>query len=338
MDSLTQIVLGAAIGEAVAGRKMGAKAALWGAVAATFPDLDVFLRFFYHPFDAALVHRGFSHSLLFALIFGPLLGRLFNRLYKNRFGQRKWVLLWTLAIVTHPMLDIFTNYGTQFLWPFSPRITFNTVFVIDPLYTIPFMILLLIALFSKRDNPKRSKWNRAGIIWSCSYLFWGVVVKLIILAQAPAYFESANIKVDRTMVTPMPLTSFYWEMIGEDKEYFYIGYKSLFTAFKPEDIEVIPKRHYLLAPMKWKGRDRTEQLNYITNGYYALELHDDTLRCYDLRFGTMKLLTAGRLTQPLMGYGLLVDKGVVQKSFQLPRGEAFKAVNFGRYIDKVFGE
>ena len=80
MDSLTQIVLGAGVAEAVAGKKMGNKAVLWGAVAGTIPDLDVFLRFFYHPIDAALVHRGFSHSLLFALLMGPLLGFVFFKL------------------------------------------------------------------------------------------------------------------------------------------------------------------------------------------------------------------------------------------------------------------
>ena len=41
MDSLTQIVLGAAVGEATLGRKVGNKALLWGAIAGTIPDLDV---------------------------------------------------------------------------------------------------------------------------------------------------------------------------------------------------------------------------------------------------------------------------------------------------------
>jgi len=44
MDSLTQIVLGGAIGELVAGRKMGNRAVLWGAIAGTIPDLNVFFR------------------------------------------------------------------------------------------------------------------------------------------------------------------------------------------------------------------------------------------------------------------------------------------------------
>ncbi|MBM3430819.1 MAG: metal-dependent hydrolase, partial [Bacteroidetes bacterium] len=77
MDSLTQIVLGGAVAELVAGKKMGNKAIFWGAIAGTIPDLDVFLRAFYHPIDAAFLHRGFSHSILFSIIFGPLLAWVF---------------------------------------------------------------------------------------------------------------------------------------------------------------------------------------------------------------------------------------------------------------------
>ena len=157
MDSLTQIVLGAGVAEAVAGKKMGNKAVLWGAVAGTIPDLDVFLRFFYHPIDAALVHRGFSHSLLFALLMGPLLGFVFFKLYKQKYELKTWIWLFFLGIVTHPILDMFTNYGTQFLWPFNFRITFNSVFVIDPLYTVPFMVCIIVAMTMNRENPKRKK-------------------------------------------------------------------------------------------------------------------------------------------------------------------------------------
>ena len=86
MDSLTQIVLGGAIGELVAGKRMGNKAVLWGAIAGTIPDLDVFLRVFYHPTEAALVHRGFSHSLLFALLAAPAIAWLMNMLTKRVYG------------------------------------------------------------------------------------------------------------------------------------------------------------------------------------------------------------------------------------------------------------
>ena len=98
------------------------------------------------PIHGAMLHRGVSHSLLFALLFSPAFAYVIFRLYKRKYSYNLWLKLFFISIVTHPILDMFTNYGTQFLWPFPNRITFNTVFVIDPLYTLPFMVMLLVAM------------------------------------------------------------------------------------------------------------------------------------------------------------------------------------------------
>ena len=210
MDSLTQIVLGASVAEAVAGRKFGNKAILWGAIAGTIPDLDVFLRFLYHPIEASLVHRGFSHSLIFALLLSPLLAHFISKLYKSENEYKKWLYLFFGAIVTHPILDMFTNYGTQFLWPLDTRISFNTIFVLDPLYTVPFAFCVLICLFLRRDAKIRQRVNLIGLGYSSIYLIWGVSVKLFILSNSQSYFKEAGIQnTSRIIVIPMPLTSFY---------------------------------------------------------------------------------------------------------------------------------
>jgi inner membrane protein len=336
MDSLTQIVLGAAVGEAVAGRKMGAKAAFWGAIAGTIPDLDVFLRGFYHPIDAALVHRGFSHSLIFACLMGPVLGWLIHRLYKKRYEQKAWMWLFFLGIVTHPLLDIFTNYGTEFFWPFSLRITFNTVFVIDPLYTVPFMICLLVALFMKRDNPKRKKWNMFGIYYSSAYLLWGVVVKLFILSNATTYFAENGMKTSNPMVTPMPLTSFYWMVLTEDDKNYYVGYKSIFYEFNPKDIDTIQKDKTSLYKVKWNGKNYAKQLDFITNGYYTTVQTTDSMYFYDLRFGLTSKLSDGKLKNVIKGYGMVIDNGTVQKTEDIMPFKSLKKVTFGKYLHKIF--
>lgn len=337
MDSLTQIVLGAAVGEAVAGRKIGSKAALWGAIGGTIPDLDVFLRVFYDPLDAALVHRGFSHSLLFACLAGPVIGYLFHRLTKQKYSFKMWFFLWFLSIVTHPMLDIFTNYGTQFFWPFSWRLTFNSVFVIDPLYTVPFMILLIGALFMKRDSKRRRIWNWTGISYSTIYLLWGVIVKLGIYSNSDSYFAEAGVYPKRIMVTPMPLTSFYWDLIAEDDTAYYIGYKSLFTPFDPKQLEVIPKNHHLLEKVDWNGNSRIEEIQHITNGFYSVEQHADTLFVYDLRFGTTTTITDGKINDPLMGYGFTTKNQKIGNLFS-HRTRDFSKIDFNSYLQRVFGK
>lgn len=338
MDSLTQIVLGAAVAEAVAGRKMGGKAALWGAVAGTLPDLDVLLRNFYHPIDAALIHRGFSHSIFFALLSGPFLGWIFYKLYKGRYELKTWIWLWFLAIITHPMLDMFTNYGTQFFYPLDYRITFNAVFVIDPLYTLPFMFCLLVALFLKRDSVFRRKWNNAGLIYSSLYLVWGVIVKLTILSNSESYFEKAGHEVNTAMVTPMPLTSFYWMILSEDKTNYYVGYKSLFYDFSKSDIDTIPKHKEELDSLIWNGVDYSETLKFISNGMYTTELRQDTLVFYDLRFGVTSKMTNGKVRKPLMGYGMVIDNWRVHKTYNSRPSSMMEQLNFGAYIDKIFSK
>lgn len=241
MDSLTQIVLGAAVGEAVAGKKMGIKAAFWGAIAGTIPDLDVFLNLFYPPIDSALLHRGFSHSILFAILFSPVFAWLVGKLYKNKYPYKTWLYLFFFGIITHPLLDIFTNYGTSLFWPLNWRVSFDSVFVIDPLYTVPFLICVILAISLKRTSKWRKIINWSGIIYSTLYLFWGLIVKQVILNNTDNYFAQSNIHVNRTLVTAMPATTFYWAIIGESKDNYYVTYKSIFGKYKPNDLQIVRK-------------------------------------------------------------------------------------------------
>ena len=83
MDSLTQIILGAAMGEVVLGKKIGNRAMIWGGIAGTIPDLDVLSNFFQSEIDALAFHRGFTHSIVFAILMPFLLAFLVKRLYDN---------------------------------------------------------------------------------------------------------------------------------------------------------------------------------------------------------------------------------------------------------------
>jgi inner membrane protein len=336
MDSLTQIVLGAAVAEVVGGKKLGNKAPLWGAIAGTIPDLDVFLRFFYHPIDAALVHRGFSHSILFAVLCSPIFAFLVHRIYKQKYAYKTWLWLFFFGIITHPMLDMFTNYGTQFLWPLDYRITFNTVFVVDPLYTLPFGLCVLIVLFLKPTNKWRSRINLAGVYYSSAYLIWGVVVKLFILSNSTNYFSEAKYNTENEMVTPMPLTSFYWMILGEDKENYYVGYKSIFKSFQPKDIDVIPKNQMKLDSLVWKDVDYTDKLKFISNNYYNLEFKKDTVIFYDLRFGVLSKLTNNKIRKPLMGYEIIHKENKVVEVNPNRGKNLFKFVDFDAYLNWIF--
>ena len=130
MDSITQIVLGASVGEAVLGKKIGNKAILWGAVAGTLPDLDVILRYFTDEISATQMHRGFSHSIVFAVLIAPLLGWIARKIHFKLVDVsfKDWTKLFFWTTVTHPLLDAHTTWGTQFFLAFEIPISLSKYF------------------------------------------------------------------------------------------------------------------------------------------------------------------------------------------------------------------
>lgn len=336
MDSLTQIVLGASVAEAVGGKKLGNKAALWGAIAGTIPDLDVFIRAYNDPIHGALLHRGFSHSIIFALIAGPLLGYLIYRIYRRKHELKIWVWVAFMAIITHPMLDIFTSYGTQFFWPFEWRVTFNSVFVIDPLYTVPFGLLLLSSLFIKRNIKLRRRLNNSGLYYSGIYLLWCVIVKLTILNNTPKYFKNYNIDQSKTIVNAMPFTSFYWMIITESDSSNYIGYKSIFYPFDQNEVDTLIKNHHYLDRIENRNEHWVNTVRFMTKDCYSVIKKDDSLEVYDLKFGLASQFTTPKIAEPVRGYGFVIDNGLVNKTYVTRPNNIWPNVNFEGYINKIF--
>ncbi|KEQ16008.1 hypothetical protein GZ77_05920 [Endozoicomonas montiporae] len=117
MDSITQAALGATIAGAIAGRRCSGKVLLAGAVLGTLPDLDVVINYG-DDISNMIKHRGFSHSLLTLFPFSLLLAWLIHRFkpLPDWSFKRLWLLIATV-LITHPLLDYFTSYGTQLTWP-----------------------------------------------------------------------------------------------------------------------------------------------------------------------------------------------------------------------------
>src|SRR5690606_10728227 len=130
MDSLTQIVLGAAVGEAVLGRKAGNKAMFYGAIAGTIPDLDIIATLFTDTVTATELHRGFSHSMVFSILMAPIFGWFISNMEKKsqiHWKEWSWLMFW--GVFTHPILDSFTTGGTQLFWPLEIRLAVKNIFV-----------------------------------------------------------------------------------------------------------------------------------------------------------------------------------------------------------------
>lgn len=174
MDTLTQAALGATVGQAFFARRLGRKANWFGALGGLVPDFDVLFGAFTNEWGSLVWHRGPTHALWFGPVVGPLLGWLCWRYYRRKSETRgspppgvpdpgdraalpAWMGLWILAIVTHPLLDTFTTYGTQLLAPFAnTRFSLHGVAIIDPLYTGVLALALIIG-WRSRTRPRRAQ-------------------------------------------------------------------------------------------------------------------------------------------------------------------------------------
>jgi len=289
MDSVSQIVLGAACGVAVMGRRTAVwKAALWGGIAGTLPDLDVLID---HgdPIADMTLHRAESHAVFLLALASLPLGALVAWLLRERSQWRRWVLATAAALITHPLLDAMTVYGTQLLRPFSSYpYGVGSVFIIDPLYTLPLIVGVGGALLAKA--PRDLRWNAMGLLLSTAYLLWGVAVQSHVRQLALASLApDASGKPPAVLVTPAPFNMLLWRVVAMRADGYDEGYVSLLDR----RVESQPPMHFVrhatdtarLAPALQDNASYTRMAAF-THGFYALhERPRDGLVLTDLRMG-----------------------------------------------------
>ncbi|WP_440121375.1 metal-dependent hydrolase [Tenacibaculum sp. Ill] len=285
MDSLTQIVLGAAVGEAVLGKKVGNKAMLYGAIAGTIPDLDVYVGKLFDTVTALEIHRGFTHSVFFAITFGWIFGWLIS-LYEKKASTKEWALLMFWEFITHPILDAHTTWGTQLFWPLDIRLAFKNIFVIDPLYTLPFLVFLLMAMFQSKTSKKRRKYNNLGLIVSSSYMAITIIVKGITYTKFANALKEQGITYKEIGTKPTPFNTILWSANVETEDAYLIGYYSFFDT-KPIEFYSYPKNHNLLGD--YKDDTSVKRLIKITKGWYTVSEKNNMLYLNDLRFGLLSV-------------------------------------------------
>jgi len=283
LDSITQLMLGAAVGEATLGRKVGGRAMLWGAVCGTLPDLDVLLPF-PDPVAAFTYHRSFSHSLFVLAALTPLVVWLILKLHPStRQWRGRWFVLVYLVFATHVLLDGLTVYGTQILWPFvTTPVAWSTVFIIDPLYTVPLSIGVLGTLAFRR-LPQAHRWNTVGLTLSTLYLAWGAGAKLYVQDSVVATLAARDIPHERVLVMPAPFTTVLWRVLVMTPDGYYEGFRSLADGDAPLHLHFYRSEPRWLAGLEesWPVR----RLQWFTKGFYAVSREGTDVVVTDLRMG-----------------------------------------------------
>ena len=339
MDSLTQIVLGAACGEIALGKKIGNKALLFGAIGGTIPDLDVFIgRFLYgNEIQAMAFHRGFMHSILFAVLGSFLFGLITYKLYNS--GIRKettslhnWIWLFFLSIFTHPLLDCFTPYGTQLFTPFSNyRVAFNTISVVDPLYTIPFLLSLIIMMFFNRNRTRRTWWLKTGIYLSSAYMIFTIFNKIYMDSVFKKSFEKANININRFSAQPTIFNNILWYSVAETDTQYHLTYYSLFDKSTTADkIISVEKNHDLID----LNNRNLKTLTWFSNNYFNISKSEKigTYKYTDLRYPLLDPEDANSSLFNFTIYNKNNQWDILPFDRTPPKKEAFN-----KFIDRFWG-
>ena len=282
MDSLTQLALGAAVGVAAMGRRTAVwKAALWGGICGTLPDLDAFID---HgdPIRNMTLHRAESHALFWLTLASPLIAWLPARLHGELPQWRRWWLAVWLALVTHPLLDLMTVYGTQLLLPFTDRpFAVGSIFIIDLLYTLP-LIVGVVAALCLRD-ARAMKWNAAGLVLSSVYLAWSAVAQQLVTHVATESLRAQGQPVQRLLVTPAPLNTLLWRVVAITPAGYAEGFYSLLDRERKISFDHFPRGERLYEELR--GDWHTERIAWFSRGFFKMSEHDGELRITDLRMG-----------------------------------------------------
>ncbi len=283
MDSVTQAALGAGVTALCVPAGHRRKALLAGAMLGTLPDLDVFIDYG----DAVAnftYHRSVSHSL-FVLVPGAIgVWALLRRLWAPvRMAPGAWLLAIMLALVTHPLLDAHTAYGTQLFWPIeSIPVAWATLFIIDPAFTSPLVVGAVLSAI----RPARS-WSRkaliVGMTLSCLYLSWSWVAKTVVERDAHYSLAAEGQAGAAVFSVPTPFNTLLWRVVAMTDDGYREGFRSLLYGRSSLSFTRHPSD---MAAMRaaddiWAVR----RLGWFANGFVSAEVVNDVLVVSDLRMG-----------------------------------------------------
>lgn len=287
MDSLSQIVLGAAVAAAIAPAVHRRAALLAGAALGTLPDLDsvVISLATDDPVARMTWHRSLSHSL-FVL---PVVAALLWAWFRSRGGRvaqapLRWFWAMQLALVTHPLLDAFTVYGTQLWWPLAlPPAMWSSVFILDPLYTV-WLLVACIAAWWLRERMAAQRVLVAGLVLSTGYLAFSLGAKAAVNRAADDALARLGLADAPRFSVPMPFNTLLWRVVAMTPGGFVEGERSLVADRGPMVFRGYRSEVDALAAVRdWPA---VQRLVWFNRGFMKAEVRDGALVLSDLRMGS----------------------------------------------------
>lgn len=286
MDSITQAALGAAVGVAIMGRTRPAwQAALAGALVGSLPDLDVLLDQG-DPLRNMVLHRAQTHALFYQALAAPLIAGVAAALTRSRALYARWVLMVLLTLWSHSWLDVMTVYGTRIGLPFTDHpFGLGSLFIIDPLYTLPLLLGLAATLL--RRGPPRRRANAAGLALSTLYAVWAVAAQAHVTDRVRQTPIARDLPPAHILVTPTPFNTLFWRIVLLDGAQYHEGFHSLLDPLTRPGQSI--RFDSFDRGRDWDHRTAgfadADLLRAFSKGFYALADDGRRVRITDLRMG-----------------------------------------------------
>ncbi len=309
MDSLSHIVIGAAIGEAFLGKKIGRWGMLLGAIAKSIPDFDLFYTGLSDPRAYMCEHRAHTHSLFIEALYAIPIAWLLVKLFKQKVSFKRMLLFMLACLWGHSLLDWCTNFGTQLLLPFSnENYSLNTLAIVDLLFTIPMLAMVLIAVFYKRNEVRRNKLAKATLIYCFVYLGLTFINK----AQAENIVQESILKNDIPVTThitnPTMLNNILWYSVGSNDSNVFIGEFSLLHRQNSIKWHIYPRNQYLMR--QCKSKKDVAILKWFSDPYTIAQANGDTLNMYAVKFGRTNMQESELKKTFIFHYKLYQKNGI----------------------------
>ncbi len=339
MDPLTHATLGVAVALAAAPRATPkAAAALVGLAAGTLPDTDIFLSSATDPLFNLEYHRHFTHSFLFSPIIaliGVGLGALVLRLFHLKVSLGPLLIPSWLAGLSHLFCDLWTSYGTRVCWPFTTaRSSLDWISVIDPLFTLPLLLLTLVALI--RGSARHA---RRGLLWAALYLSCCALQHHRASTALDQWFARNHPgPADRTAVHPSFGNILVWRgLLEKDGQVTAVAIRcGLGTPliFPGESARIFnhPEQaiaHFQIDPTSLKARDVRRFFHFSANWVGAVAGETQTLG--DLRYATLPDSLA-----PL--WGIQISPGETLPPVQWRQFRTLDAATWNRFVGFILGD
>ena len=178
-----------------------------------------------------------------------------------------------------------TIYGTQLWLPFTDRpVSIGSLFVVDPLYTLP-LLVAAVAMLVTRGSRRGRRWNAAGLALSTLYAGWSLVAMQFATANARRSLDAAGLQAERLIVTPAPLQTLVWRAIAiaDDGSRAYEGYTSLLDDDAPIRFHAIDRRPQLLEQAT--ALPSVARLRWFADDFVKAHRDGADLLVSDLRMG-----------------------------------------------------